>query len=189
MDRKEFAQKLMMLGACPFMVAKLDATDRLENSAGQDEDEKTKMLIQNKIFIENWLSDLLDSMEQVVDRETQVKIVEGCGRGCFNRHQFKKDIAAKGSGDLEKLIEAYNRNFEIWKDGDEVHIRYGETSSRCYCPAAVNRPPKPNDLHCECTRMTHQTIFETAMNRPFKVDIVESLRRNGKTCHFVVHMS
>jgi len=25
--------------------------------------------------------------------------------------------------------------------------------------------------------------------RPFRVDIAESLRRGGKTCHFIVHLS
>ena len=189
MDRKEFTQKLLALGACPFMLANFNGLDNLGNTENPDEDEKTKAIRSEKEFIENWLSDLMDTMDKVLDQETEIKLIEGCGRGCFDRHQFKKDIAAKGTGDLDKLIEAYKQNFEIWKDGNEVHIRYGKISKQCYCPAAKNRPPKPNDLHCECTRMTHQTIFETAMNRPFKVDVAESLRRGGKTCHFVVHLS
>jgi hypothetical protein len=189
MDRKEFTQRLLALGACPFILSNFNGLDSLDDTLNTDEDEKTKAVRMEKEFIEHWLEDLLNSMEKVVDRETQVKIVEGCGKGCFDRHQFKQDIATKGSGNLDKLIEAYKQNFEIWKEGDEVHIRYGKVSKQCYCPAAKNRPPKPNDLHCECTRMTHQTIFETAMNRQFKVDIAESLRRGGKTCHFVVHLS
>jgi hypothetical protein len=27
------------------------------------------------------------------------------------------------------------------------------------------------------------------LGRPFRVEIAESLRRGGKTCHFVVHLS
>jgi hypothetical protein len=144
---------------------------------------------QQKEFIQNWLQDLLDTMDKELDLPTKVKLIEGCGRGCFNRFKFKQDIAAKGTNSLENLIEAYKQNFEIWKDDDLVHIRYGEVSAQCYCPAASYRKPKPNDVHCECTRTTHQTIFETALGRPFKVDILESLRRGGKTCHFAVHIS
>jgi hypothetical protein len=140
-------------------------------------------------FINHWLGDLLNTMETELDEKTRVKLIEGCGKACFNRFSFKQDIAAKGKGDLDKLIAAYHQNFEIWKDGEFVHIRYGETSPGCYCPAAKFRAPKPGDLHCECTRMTHQTIFETALGRPFKVDILESVRRGGKTCHFRVHLS
>jgi len=39
-------------------------------------------------------------------------------------------------------------------------------------------------MPCECTRATRQTIFEAALERPVKVEIVESLRRGGRTCHF-----
>jgi hypothetical protein len=143
----------------------------------------------DKEFLQNWLSDLLDAMDAGLDENTRVRMMEACGRGCFNRFPFKQDIAAQGKGNLDALIEAYRKNFEIWREGETVHIRYGEVSSGCYCPAAKYRPPKPHDLHCECTRTTHQTIFETALGRPFRVEIAESLRRGGKTCHFVVHLS
>lgn len=153
------------------------------------QDDKLEMLKSQKLFVENWLADLLDSFDKNIDRETQEKIVGNCGKACFNRFQFKKDIAIAGSGDLDKLIESYKKNFEIWKDGDTVHIRYGEVSNNCYCPAANYRTPKPNDIHCECTRNTHKAIFETALGKPFRVDVAESLRRGGKTCHFIVHLS
>jgi hypothetical protein len=123
-----------------------------------------------------------------VDRETQEKIVAHCGVACFNRHQFKKDIAITSERSLEKLIENYKRNFEIWRDDDQVHIRYGEVSGQCYCPAANYRAAKPNDIHCECTRNTHKAIFDTALGKSFRVEIAESLRRGGKTCHFVVYL-
>jgi hypothetical protein len=51
-------------------------------------------------FVANWLNDLMNTMESTLDRETQVRLLEGCGRECFNRHQFKRDIAAEGKGDL-----------------------------------------------------------------------------------------
>lgn len=139
-------------------------------------------------FIANWLTDLLATMAVELDRETQVKLIEGCGRGCFNRFSFKQDIAHAGQGDLAKLIEAYRRTFEIWQEGDEVHIRYGEVSPGCYCPAARAIPIKPDDLHCECSRATHQAIFETALGHPVHIEILETVRRGGKTCHFVIQV-
>jgi hypothetical protein len=178
MDRKDFTKKLVMLGICPLLFSDFTFTE--------NEDDKTKSELK---FIQNWLSDLLDSMDNVIDRETQVKIVEGCGRGCYNRYKFKQDIAEKGKNDIDKLIEAYSQNFEIWRDKDEVHIRYGEISTGCYCPAAKYRIPKTNDLHCECTRTTHQTIFQNALGKNIKVKILDTVRRGGKTCHFVVYLS
>ncbi len=100
-----------------------------------------------------------------------------------------QNIARQGKGNLTKLLEAYKKNFEVWREGDLVHIRFNKTLSHCSCPAANYRPSRADDIHCECSRCTHQTIFETALGRPFKVDIVESLRRGGKTCHFAVHLA
>ncbi len=187
MDRRDSLKKFAELGFCAGAMSFLNFDDG-KIRAGVESDDDLKRLRSQKEFIQNWLADLLDAMDSVLDAETKIKLIEACGKRCFERHPFKRDIAAKGKGDLEKLIEAYERNFEIWRDGDIVHVRYGEVSSGCYCPAANYRASKPNDLHCECTRMTHQTIFETALGRPFKVDILESLRRGGKTCHFAVHL-
>jgi hypothetical protein len=186
MDRKEFLQKSFQssLGCCALL-----ALNREAQATASPRPAEESEVQREKEFIQNWLSDLLETMNSVLDRETQVKLMEGCGRGCFNRFQFKQEIARQAKGSLENLLEAYKKNFEVWREGERVHIRYGEVSSRCYCPAANYRPARPNDIHCECTRTTHQAIFETALGRPFKVDIAESLRRGGKTCHFVVHLS
>lgn len=185
MNRKEFSESILKAGLCtcawmmfPSSARAVtpDSSPRPSGAATEDVD-----------FIANWLNDLMDTMESTLDREIQVKLIEGCGRGCFNRHQFKKDIAEEGKGDLANLMKAYDRNFEIWRERDSVHIRYGKVSKQCYCPVANRRPVREKDIFCECTRATHQAVFETALAKPVKVEIVESLRRGHKTCHFVVY--
>jgi len=131
MDRKNFAIRLGMLGICPLMIHELTATGI--SPLVQDQDEKYRVLLSQKQFIENWLSDLLDSMEKHTDRLTREKIVD--------------------------------------------------------CPAANYRSAKSDDIHCECTRNTHKAVFETALGKPFRVDVAESLRRGGKTCHFIVYLT
>lgn len=184
MNRKDFLRSSLALGACSGCFL-LPSNSLLASENIAPEDEKYQQLLQEKEFIQNWLTDLISTIEDELDEPTRVKLLAGCGRGCFKRHKFKSDIAEKGKGDLDKLIEAYKNNFEVWKEGNAVHIRYGEVSQGCYCPAAKFRPAKPNDLHCECTRATHQTIFETALGRPIDVKILESVRRGNKTCHFL----
>lgn len=187
MNRRNCLKRFAGLGVCSGLLSLLE-TGKGRLQAGTPAADEVVKLQAQKEFMQNWLADLLATMDRTLDHETIVKLMEGCGRGCFDRHAFKREIAAKGKGDLDKLIAAYEQNFEIWKEGRVVHIRYGETSPGCYCPAASYRPAKPNDPHCECTRATHQTIFETALGRAFRVDILESVRRGGKTCHFVVHV-
>lgn len=184
MNRKDFFRSSLAASACAGCFL-LSSPSLMASRSVSDEDEKYRQLLQEKEFIQNWLSDLLSTIETELDEPARVKLMAGCGRGCFNRHTFKSDIAVKGKGDLNKLLEAYKTNFEVWQEGNTVHVRYGEVSQGCYCPAARFRPARPNDLHCECTRATHQTIFETALGRPVEVKILESVRRGNKTCHFL----
>ncbi len=186
MDRKNFLGQTAKMGICSCAMMAL-IPNIINASEPEPNDEAYQQMKQGREFVQNWLSDLLEAMEQQLDRDTQVKLIEHCGKACFNRHQFKKDIAINGKGDIDKLIDAYKNNFNVSREDGYVHIRFG--GGKCFCPAAIYRPNKPNDLHCECTRMTHQSIFETALGRPIKVDIIETLRRGGENCHFRVHVS
>ncbi len=142
-------------------------------------------------FIQNWLSDLVGTIDSETDEATKIKLMSGCGRACYRRHPWKHEIAAKGKGDVDKLVTALKANFEAWREGtDKVHIRYGEVNGNgCYCPAAKYRPGSATDMHCYCTRAMHEAIWEAALGKPVKIDILESVRRGGKTCHFLVHLT
>lgn len=178
MNRKEFfaASAKAGLGCCALAV--LGAPAAAETDAASEE----------KAFVTNWLTDLFEALDSDLDPDMKVKLMAACGKGCFRRHAFKTDIARDGKGDLDKLLAAMKRNFEVWRDGDVVHVRFGAEVKQCFCPAARYHPVRPHDIHCECTRATQQAIFETALERPVKVEIVESVRRGSKTCHFIAHV-
>ncbi len=189
MNRKEFLQKSAGFGLCCGAFLALEAGDR--QVAGQEADAATK-LQREKEFTDNWLSDLLDAIDTELDEKTKVKLLESCGRGCYRRHQFKQDISIQGRDDMEKLLVAYRKVFGekgVWREGESVHIRFNSREHGCYCPVLRSRPSKPNDIHCNCTRATHQAIFENAFGRPFRVDLVESVRRGGAVCHLLVHLA
>ncbi len=180
MDRKEF----LRVGCCGLVA--LTGMQVLAETADTPacDDRELK-------FIQNWVTDLMDTLDAEFDEPSKVKLMAGCGRGCFRRHQFKQDIAAKGKGSVDKLVEAYKANFEIWREADDkVHIRYGAVNKNgCYCPAAKYRPGNPNDPHCNCTRATHQAIWETALGHPVRIDILQTVRRGDPTCHFLVNLA
>ena len=186
MNRKQFLDRAARLGFCSSVALAL----RGEASASAEASQASELdaLRAERDFIVNWLTDLLEAIEARLDDGTKRLLMAGCGKGCYDRHQFKRDLAAKGKGSLDRLTEAYRSSFEVWRQGDLFHIRYGEISKGCFCPVAKAIPPRPDDIHCECTRATHQAIFEAALGRPFEVEIVESVRRGGRTCHFTVRL-
>ncbi|HVN77098.1 MAG TPA: hypothetical protein VMT19_12330 [Thermoanaerobaculaceae bacterium] len=181
MDRKAFLKASLGAAAALGGAALGAAADEPACAARLESAER------ESVFVNGWLDDLFDGIDAELDAGARVRLLEACGRGCYRRHPFKQEIARKGSGGLAQLEKAYRESFEAWRDGDVLHIRYGAVSKGCYCPAARRRPPRPHDLHCECTRTTHQTICETALGRPCRVEILETVRRGGATCHFAVH--
>jgi hypothetical protein len=171
MNRSEFLRSTSQLAcaSCATLVFGGSSSAAAATATATAVDEALKRAQDENRFINHWLTDLFDAIEGELDRPTQLKLLEGCGRGCFRRHKFKTDIAEAGRGDVDKLVEAYRTNFNISRDGDRVHIQYG---GGCYCPAARHRPPRPNDLHCECTRSTHEAIFSTALGRPIRAELI-----------------
>jgi hypothetical protein len=183
MNRKDFLNTSLQggLGCCAFVM--LESVARAADPPPQQSDADRE-----KEFLKNWMADLFETIDTELDEKTKVKLMAGCGKGCFRRFSFKQDIARSGKGSVDNLVAAYKKNFECWREGKVVHIRYGAVSNQCYCPAARYHPALKHDVHCECTRATHQAVFETALERPVRVEVVESLRRGGKTCHFVAHV-
>ncbi len=200
MDRKEFLRKSLKTSfGCGALIAAervlltADSAAGPSPSPGQDvarlQDQITQLQYKNQ-FMNHWLSDLVDTMNDELDEGTRIKLMAGCGQGCHRRHQFTQDIVNAGKGDLDKLIEAYKKSFGIRRDGDVLHITYGPSpQGGCWCPAAQDRPAHPKDMHCECTRAKHELIFKEALGRPYKVEMVESFRRGGTQCHLVVHLT
>lgn len=200
MDRKEFLRKSLKTGLGCGAVLAAEKTRLLADTAAADgsapgrdtaqlEKEVQQLRYKNE-FMNHWLSDLVDTMNDALDEKTRVKLMAGCGRGCHRRHQFTQDIVSAGKGDLGRLLEAYKKSFGIRREGDLVHITYGPSpQGGCWCPAAQDRPAHPNDMHCECTRAKHELIFREALGRSYRVEMVESFRRGGRQCHLVVHLA
>ncbi len=181
MDRKAFLKASLGAVAASVAATSLPAGGG-ESACAQDLESARR----EGAFVDAWLTDLFDAIEADGDRAAGVRLLEACGRGCYRRHPFKQEIARRGAGSLENLERAYRESFESWIEDGALHIRYGKVSKGCCCPAARHRPARPHDLHCECTRATHRSVCETALGRPCRVEILESVRRGGRTCHFAV---
>ena len=89
MDRKEFLANSVTgaVACCAFAIF----NDTPPAAAAEQTDADRE-----KDFVKNWMEDLFDTVYQELDEKTRVKLMAGCGRGCFRRFQFKQDIARLG---------------------------------------------------------------------------------------------
>ena len=190
MTRKDFLNASIRsgLGCCALRLLAPNTALAADGESSAPSASELTPLEREKNFTDNWLSDLLDTMDAELDGPTRARLIEGCGRACYRRHAFKPAVAAAAGGTIEGLVRSYHSMCEAWVEGTDLHVRFGEQVGRCFCPVLRDRPGRADDLHCHCTKATHQSIIETALARPVTMEIVETVRRGGKTCHFIAHL-
>ena len=131
MDRKEF------LGCCALMAFGEPAPGQTSTQ------EPDAALLREKEFVTNWMTDLFDTIDAELDAKTKVKLMAGCGKGCFRRHQFKVNIAVQGKDNLDNLLTAYKKNFEVWREGDQVHV-HAPLSQQRLLPQVLRDAKRPS---------------------------------------------
>jgi predicted ArsR family transcriptional regulator len=134
---------------------------------------------------ENWITNLMEGLENNVDKETIAKILEQCGRQCQSQSFIKKAKAiydkSKNINDfLNKLAQVYKH---LHREGNKVYIIY----PKCYC-SQVNKIPKGklSGTYCNCSRGWAKALFEGATGKPIEVNMEESIINGDDQCRFEV---
>mgnify|MGYP001047062040 CR=1 FL=1 len=100
--------------------------------------------------MERWITCLIDGLDKHVDKETQAKILEQCGRQCQSKSFIKK--ARKIYEESKNIDEFLNKLGLVYKhlhkEGDKFYIRY----PKCYCSHANKIPKgKLSETYCNCS--------------------------------------
>jgi len=134
---------------------------------------------------EKWIVDLINGLDNNVDKKTIAKILEQCGRQCQSQSFVKKAKAiyekSKNRDDfLNKLGQVYKH---LRREGNKVYIAY----PKCYCPQ-VNKIPKGklSGTYCNCSRGWAKALFEGATGKPVEVNMKKSIINGDDQCKFEV---
>jgi predicted ArsR family transcriptional regulator len=128
----------------------------------------------------------MENMEKRLDKPSRVALMEDCGRACAGRGAVA-GIAAPCRGDVAKLVERLGTHLgkeNAVLDGRTARITY----TKCYCPIVGAGPERLPDTWCECSRGWLLEMFETVAGKPVKVELLESIKRGGQACRFVVRL-
>lgn len=133
-------------------------------------------------FQEAWLASLMEILDRRLDRPARIAFMESCGRACARRGAI-----GTAAGGLDKLIETLAGHIgreNVRREGGAIHLTY----TRCYCPLVNDGPPRLSGTWCECSRGWVLEVFGAATGKPVHVDLLESIRRGGEKCRFVVRI-
>lgn len=140
-------------------------------------------MAQKKKFAFDWLSSLMENMDEHLEDEEKINLLEQCGRACAERHAKAEALKHKGDldgwlGKFRKWVGAEN----VKKKGNTVHLIY----SKCLCPLVQDHPPLMSETYCNCSRGWLKEVFETVVEKPVEVKLKDSIMQGGNHCRFTV---
>ena len=181
MDRKTFLKGLALAGAS------LPCWSRAaETETGKCDGEKCRS---DAATVRQFLSDFIANEDSTLDRDALRKLMEQRGRECCRALEFRQKLIADSNGSVDKLVELMGKIVgpaNCRRDGDFVTLIY--PVDHCVCGWSPARPVSPNDPYCDCSAANNRTLFETVRGKPVTVKVLESPRRTGKSCTFLIHL-
>jgi hypothetical protein len=198
MNRKQFLQ----LGGC---CAVLTALQRLSGAAPAAASEPALppapapsglplTPAQERIeFAERWAKRFFDIFDAHLDEATREKIMMANGRACHEGSLHGRKEPPISVDDFVARVQSYVGAEAIHREGDTIYFSYVQNprglkvaDGYCLCPLVEKGPAGLSGTYCLCSVGYVQHMFESATGRPVKVELLESLKRGGKTCKFKI---
>ncbi|ACB76316.1 hypothetical protein [Opitutus terrae] len=137
----------------------------------------------------DWLAPFINREEKNLDRAALVKLLEERGRLCCRTLDFRQKLIHDSAGDVDKLVELMGKIVgpeNCVREADTIRLTY--PMATCGCGRSPVRAPTPDDPFCECSKSNNRTLFEIVSGRPVQAQVIESPRRGGQHCRFVIQL-
>lgn len=132
---------------------------------------------------EKWITNLIDGLNEHVDKKTRNKILEQCGRQCQSQSFINKAKKIyQQSKDTNEFLEKFGRIYKhLHREDGNIYIVY----PRCYC-LQVNKIPigKLSGTYCNCSVGWTKALFEGVLERPVEVVMEKSIINGDNQCKF-----
>ena len=147
-------------------------------------------------FAQLWIRRFMDTVDQELDVKTRNRLMEAMGRRCCSESQAEALQEYRQIG-LEGLIKRMKQQDpdQVIVDGKSIHFQYTQNAAGlrtadgfCLCPLVEKGPEGLSATFCQCSIGYVARMFEAAAGVPVKVELLESVKRGGEKCRFVVHV-
>lgn len=138
----------------------------------------------------DWVRHMVARLEKMAGEETSTNIMESCGHKCCgpttrkNAQKFMSD-----SDSLEQFIAKCN---EKGIGGGRLRITEEGVITggydTCYCGLVKHiTEPFPSKTYCQCSVGWYKQLFETALEEPVEVQLIQSIITGANSCEFMIH--
>jgi len=148
-----------------------------------------------------WTKTAMDRLDALVDENTRVQIMNACGSNCaeINKRLIQKAVERRNKfKTTEEFLKAEQekpqKGIKIKLEGDGLlHYYTPQTFThpmRCFC-GLVNALPKGvtiSKTYCRCSEGFVKKYWETILQKPVKVTLLESAVTGASECKFAVQL-
>jgi hypothetical protein len=155
----------------------------------------------SKIKIAKWVKEAIDKLDTLVDEKTRIKIMENCGYNCsiVNKRVMEKAKARREKyKNIDEFLEAEQRNpmtgTRLVREGDVMYQFYTPQSytrpMRCFCSLLRGLPAddRVSLTYCHCSKGFIKKFWEGILERPVKVELVQSIVSGAPECKFAIYL-
>ena len=144
-------------------------------------------------FAERWAKRFFDIFDANLDEATREKIMKANGRACHEGSLHGQKQPPVTMDEFVARVQSYIGADAIRQEGNTVYFHYVQNprglkmaDGYCLCPLVETGPAGLSGTYCLCSVGYVQHMFETATGQRVKVELLESLKRGGKTCKFKI---
>jgi hypothetical protein len=166
----------------------------------QGHEQLTKSSTKDTIAL--WMRDAIRRLDSTIDEETRIQIMENCGRNCASINKRIIESAKKRRKkfkDIDTFLEAEQqkpmKGTRLYREGTILYQYYTPQAftqpMRCFC-SLLRGLPKDTTIsltYCHCSKAFVQKLWESVLEQPVKVDLLQSVVSGDSECKFAVHLS
>lgn len=155
----------------------------------------------SKIKIAEWVKEAIGKLDKLADKKTRNKIMENCGYNCsiVNKRVIEKAKARREKyKSIDEFIEAEERNpmagTRIKRDGNILYQFYAPQSytrkMRCFCSLLRRLPAdeRVSITYCQCSKGFVKKFWEGVLEKPVRVEIMQSVVSGAPECKFKIYL-
>jgi hypothetical protein len=151
--------------------------------------------------IAQWVKNAMERLDALVDEETRVRVMQNCGYNCAKKNHKVIERAVtrrKKYSSTDDFLEAEVQNpmkgTKLSREGNIMYQFYTPkaftTPMRCYCSLFRVLPDKDTVslTYCNCSIGFVEKYWEAVLQKPVKVDLLQSAISGAKECIFAIHL-
>ena len=155
----------------------------------------------DKKKIAQWVKDAIECLDASVDEKTRVRVMQNCGYNCAkkNLRVIERAVARrKKYSSTDDFLKAEKQNpmkgTKLASEGNIIFQFYTPQEfirpMRCYCSLFRGLPIEDTVslTYCNCSKGFVETYWEAILQKPVKVDLLQSVISGAKECKFAIHL-